>query len=280
MSQDLNSIEHFIIGLRSEELTFFFNIFRIFANPYFYILCIALTYWLRPTWRFSRELVFVIPYATLINATIKNIFRIPRPQIVQHLIATYDPFGFPSGDAQITTVFWGMIFISIKSHKWRYLCLLPIFGAAVSRIYFGVHRLNEVLAGIAIGVLIILLWNAVLKKIVWQREFLGRYTFFVVVFMGLYITVSQGVSMVPLLAVCGGTFAGIAFCWRSIHAQNSQPLPLLPAISLLLIILGLMMLIPAAPTHASEQSVIAIKFFIIILSIFKLIPSIVGKSSS
>ncbi|WP_375358897.1 phosphatase PAP2 family protein [Candidatus Tisiphia endosymbiont of Neophilaenus lineatus] len=53
--------------------------------------------------------------------------------------------GFPSGDIQVATTFWLAIFLSLKNSPFKYLCLLPIIGIGLSRVYLGVHSIYDVI---------------------------------------------------------------------------------------------------------------------------------------
>ena len=88
-------------------------------------------------------------------------------------IPASDPFGFPSGDTQVATVFWLTIFLSLKDNysKLRYLCLIPIVVIGFSRIYLGVHSVYDVIGGWFFGILIVYLW----KKFLEPRLFLVSY---------------------------------------------------------------------------------------------------------
>lgn len=185
----LTSIEQTILSWRSDTLTPFFKIFPFIAGPYFYLIMIPMGYWASAQKRLFTELAMLIPYATLINALIKNFYRIPRPQNPAHLIVVTDPYGFPSGDMQVATVFWGLVFLKVRSSYARLLCLLPLLGIGLSRIYLGVHRLQEVVVGFLIGVSLLLLWEAIGRNMIWQQS-PRNYLILVLSTLACYILVS------------------------------------------------------------------------------------------
>lgn len=263
--------------MRSETLTVFFRLFPYLVGHYFFILIIAVGYWCLPRYRFFRELAVLVPLSTLLNGVIKNIFRIPRPTAVTHLVAIHDPFGFPSGDVQIATVFWGLLFLNIKSRLGRALCLLPIIGISISRVYLGVHRLEEVLVGMAVGALTILIWIRLVRDFLWRLS-LKPYFIIVLPIVISYLFVSYDLPYTPMFAMSVGSLAGLALCWPLLINDEQQPIKLLPSLISLVAILAIVTYIPIGTGNYTSLFIVALKLFVVIVSIFKMIPLIVRTS--
>ena len=94
-----------IISFRGPELNFLFKIFPFFASETFYIGVIALGYWLATNASVFWKLGFLIPFSTVVNGILKNIFLLERPEASLHLVHVIDrSLGFPSGDVHVATV--------------------------------------------------------------------------------------------------------------------------------------------------------------------------------
>ncbi|WP_337969167.1 phosphatase PAP2 family protein [Rickettsia tamurae] len=99
------------------------------------------------------DLGWLISFATLLNVIIKKAFSIPRPPSTLHMLPINDgSFGFPSGDVQVATVFFMIIFLSFNSKM--------IINIMLSRLYLGVHSIYDVIGGMIFGVLIVLVYRS------------------------------------------------------------------------------------------------------------------------
>lgn len=123
------------------------------------------------SWLIKRDIR--IPLFLIINvvvgaglmAVIKQIVRRSRPAISERLITEHG-FSFPSGHATNAMVFYGSLFILIliymqkpKILKWliEIILVLVIIAIPISRVYLGVHYPTDVLAGLLLGLFIILI---------------------------------------------------------------------------------------------------------------------------
>lgn len=140
-----------VVPYRTELATKFFEALTWLGYPTFIMLLLALSYWLWSQKTATRMMVLVI-LSTVLNAFLKDYFKDPRPDPVFHL----DPgvgnsFGLPSGHTQIAVVLWYGLALEIRQ-KWMWiLATLLIVGIAFSRIYLGIHDLEDVLSGGLIG---------------------------------------------------------------------------------------------------------------------------------
>lgn len=155
---------NWIIALQSDLLTSIFEFFPLLASDYFYITILAFGYWIAPTSLIFRALGFLIPFSTLLNCLLKNLFRIPRPEKILHLVDVGKSFGFPSGDVQVAFVFWGFMMLHFKSKWLNSLSVFIIISIAFSRVYLGVHTIYDVVGGVIFGSIILFLWSRYLKS--------------------------------------------------------------------------------------------------------------------
>ena len=99
--------------------------------------------------------------ALSINETLKQTALRPRP-IVMHL-SEASGYSMPSGHASAAMVFYGLIILffasQIKDKNYRYLSYvllsLVIGLIGLSRIYLRVHYVSDVVAGFALGIIIL-----------------------------------------------------------------------------------------------------------------------------
>jgi undecaprenyl-diphosphatase len=124
----------------------------------------------RRRWRDLR-LLAVVPAGMLLNVALKHLFARPRPVLPEPLVQL-TTFSFPSGHAVGSTVFYGMLCLLVFAHtrsRWRRAMVLAAAFAMVllvtfSRVYLGAHYVSDVVAGVAEGVALLLLWRRFLLR--------------------------------------------------------------------------------------------------------------------
>jgi len=105
----------------------------------------------------------------VITNLIKIIIRRERP--LEQLLEV-SGFSFPSSHASISMVIYGFIILLIRKHyngkfKNLYIAILImlIILTGISRVYFNVHYITDVLAGFSLGLIILSISNIYLKKL-------------------------------------------------------------------------------------------------------------------
>jgi acid phosphatase family membrane protein YuiD len=151
------------------------------GEDYFFMAGVALIYWCINK-EFGYRLGFAYLSNGLINTTVKQIFKVPRPferdttlRVLRQ--ETAGGFSFPSGHTQCTASFWTSMMLEIKS-KWLYFVgIILIILVGISRMYLGVHTPQDVLVGALIGVI----WVIISNQLFDYAERTGRKTIFLVV---------------------------------------------------------------------------------------------------
>ncbi len=145
--------------LRSEALTFVFNAFTYLGYPQFFLLFLPLGYWLCGKAMFTR-LAMLIGIVGLSNSFLKDLFQDPRPSIEFALDPRVgESFGLPSGHAQIETAMWLWLAYEI-GRRWAWIAAIVIAaGVSASRIYLGVHDVEDVMGGVLLGVATVVIYR-------------------------------------------------------------------------------------------------------------------------
>ncbi len=208
-----------IQAIRSPALDTFFRGVTFLGNAEFYILLAPIMIW-SVNYRLGARLGILLLLSGYINEALKNVLMQPRPceprpdLCIDHA----EGYGLPSGHAQNAIVFWGVIAHWIrKTWAWVAAILLMLL-IGLSRIYLGVHFPSDVLAGWAIGLVILGIYVVLGDRI---ETWLGGLSLVVQILIGLLVPVlllaSQPSSvMVQLTGAFAGINVGVAFAVRNL----------------------------------------------------------------
>lgn len=101
---------------------------------------------------------------------IKVIIRRTRP--INTLIEV-SGFSFPSSHASIAMVVYGYLILLIRKYYqgkrknlYIVLCICMILLTGISRIYFNVHYITDVIAGFSLGLILLVISNFIMKRLV------------------------------------------------------------------------------------------------------------------
>lgn len=125
----------------------------------FYLVFLPLIYWC-----FDKHTGVRLAYAFLLsaylNALLKGFFGIPRPADPRiRLLRRETSPSFPSGHAQGTTIVWGYLGHWQQNRAFWAVAVVLILLTSLSRVYLGVHFPQDIVGGIAIGVVYLLAFN-------------------------------------------------------------------------------------------------------------------------
>ncbi len=108
---------------------------------------------------FGLPVTIVVIVSRIINITLKNVFDRPRPEF---RVLEASESSFPSGHSQNNMALYLALLIVclliVKAPKWRtffkiaFISLPIIIG--LTRVYFGVHYISDVVAGWSMGALV------------------------------------------------------------------------------------------------------------------------------
>ena len=145
-----------VAAWHSDLLTPIFLSFTQLVEPWFLFSALPLIYWL---WRkdSGTRLVIAVMAAAMLNAHLKALFDIPRPEFSSRLIES-GGYSFPSGHAQVGSVLCAWLALEIgKTWAWV-VAIVAMVGIALSRVYLGVHTPLDVSVGLAAGLSMVALF--------------------------------------------------------------------------------------------------------------------------
>ncbi len=125
------------------------------GSEFAYIALLTAVYLLVP--KVGRQLGFWFGVSVTINTALKLILQLPRPYDLDATLTTeaaketIGSPGLPSGHAQNAATTWGFIAFKLARTWFTALAVMLILLIAFSRLSLGVHFLEDVLAGLAIG---------------------------------------------------------------------------------------------------------------------------------
>ena len=134
----------------------FFKGVTFLGDEEFFLLLFPFIFWCLDA-RFGAKLVYVLLIPGLINYGLKDLFAQPRPFVLQPGINLVEAtgYGLPSGHSHLAVIIWGTIALKVKKTWGWIVAVLVMLLIGISRIYLGVHFPTDVLAGWAIGAVLL-----------------------------------------------------------------------------------------------------------------------------
>lgn len=203
------------------------------------IVLLATVFWSVHAGLGARLFVAVIASGA-VNGLLKSVSYTPRPYWFDAQVTGYHhhgSFGMPSGHSQAAMVGWGYLGLRSGRRSLMWVAGAIILLVAFSRVYLGVHFFSDVVAGLAVGALIlwlvlryedrVLIWwrsldtgrwisyllVATLVPCVlataWQYGVRGDWAVPVTEWIGATSTDPAGSSLAGLYTACGGLLGGV-----------------------------------------------------------------------
>ncbi|HEX7004538.1 MAG TPA: phosphatase PAP2 family protein [Trueperaceae bacterium] len=133
------------------------------GHEFSYVALLVIAYLVLDPQRGRRLGIYVL-IAFYLNGLLKGAFDTARPYLLDpsvlrsHAAELTGPgAGFPSGHAQGAATFWGIGALYVRRGWFTVLALLLIALISLSRLYLGVHLPVDVVAGLALGALLVAL---------------------------------------------------------------------------------------------------------------------------
>lgn len=149
-----------IIPFRNDLLTPIFEGFTWLGYPTFITLFLPLLYWI---WNkdAATRLMLIVMLSSLLNAFLKDYWMNPRPDMIFRLDAEVaESFGMPSGHAQVSGVLWLWLAYELRRLWMWILSSVIVAMICLSRLYLGVHDVEDIIVGLALAAFSIFLFKA------------------------------------------------------------------------------------------------------------------------
>ncbi len=159
-----------VLPLRSETATIIFNGFTFLGYTPFFLIFLPIGYWLWDRKLFTR-LTVLIALVAVVNGWLKDFWQDARPDPAFQLDGdrVADSYGLPSGHAQVAIAMWFWLAYEIR-RPWAWAAAVFIAaGVCFSRLYLGVHDVEDVLVGIALGLVSLAIFAVLVRENVVAR---------------------------------------------------------------------------------------------------------------
>ena len=199
----------FIQNFRNDFFDLFFNFISFLGEEYVYIILLTIIYYTYDK-KLGEMLGYVLIVSTGLNEVFKNIFKTQRPfqkyedRVVNLREHTSSGYSFPSGHTQVfTSVLFGIAYYIKK--RWLYITvmILSVF-MAISRMYLGVHFLEDVLVSIILGITLSYLYYRFYTKHNENQQMLLRVNIITFLIMILLLIFVQSKTYVTTVGMFGG----------------------------------------------------------------------------
>lgn len=156
-------VMEFLANHRTPFLTEFFLAFTTFGTFNVYILLITLIYVTRNK-HLAIRLAILLLFTSTLNGLLKLTIRNPRPFVregtyakqwaipARDIAATSAEYSTPSGHAMSAAAFYSYLYWCCRNWYVRALAVAAIVFIGLSRPYLGVHFVEDVLLGWALGI--------------------------------------------------------------------------------------------------------------------------------
>ncbi|GAB1431503.1 phosphatase PAP2 family protein [Spirochaetota bacterium] len=156
--------------IKTPFLTSVIKVLTQLGSEYFYLLFMPVIFWCIDE-AFGAMLGLVFLFSSFVNSWTKKLFAQPRPYNLDPAVglAYETSYGLPSGHAQGTSTFWGLLAARIKRPwGWVLAIIMPLL-VSFTRLYLGVHFPTDIFLGLFFGwgfAIIANIWGSRLIKII------------------------------------------------------------------------------------------------------------------
>lgn len=169
---------------------------------------------------------FLIERPFFVDSNVINLDKTMNREILKGIIS----YSFPSGHSSGITVVFSSISLSVRKKVFYIISIIIILFSMFSRLYLGVHFLQDVLSGFALGLCITLIYYIPLKDYINNNKNfpfnlvltkIGQisFTFFFIIFPFLFISLPVNFDRGQIGFLIGGN---LAYLLLGINFKNSS----------------------------------------------------------
>ena len=188
----------------------------VLGDEEFYLVLLPLTYWALSR-RIGVRLGVMLMLTAGINGLLKLTFTTPRPMFFRPELGevTETSFGLPSGHAQNATAVWGLLAALLRSWLVRAGLVALIAAIAWSRIHLGVHFLEDLVVGVAVGVVLVAAFLALQGRVArwWAR---------VGTLERVLASLAASLALIAPATLLAGRLVGVRFGWPAVTDATSM----------------------------------------------------------
>jgi len=153
---DIFEDNSWVLPYRSPWATAVFYVLTQFGNLEVLVLLLPVAYWMLRQ-RFFTRFILLLLFTVTFDALLKDVLQDPRPDpaniIGDRLIGTYS---FPSDHVTLATAYWSLLAFELQRWWVTVAATAIVVAVGASRLYMGMHDLDDIPPSIAIGWLIAL----------------------------------------------------------------------------------------------------------------------------
>ena len=204
----------------------FFRAITAMGTEEFHLLLLPLLFWCI-NYGLGIRVALLTLLSSYINSGLKDLFQQPRPFYLVPSVKLSEAIGYglPSGHSQTSVIVWGVIAAWARKTWFRVVAVVLMLLIGFSRVYLGVHFPTDVLAGWAIGAVLLGLYLTAQPSVrLWltQRELVVRIGLGLAIPLVLYLVYQTDDSLM-IAATMAGLGVGLPVTDRYIMFSAGGP---------------------------------------------------------
>lgn len=212
--------------IQGPVLNTIFRVVTFMGDEEFYLLFLPLLLWC-VNFGLGARIGVLFLLSSFLTVGLKDLLQQPRPFDLDPGVKIYDAegYGLPSYHSQSSVVVWGGVATWARKTWFWVVAIVVILLVSFSRVYLGVHFPTDLLAGWAIGIILLVIYQAVQpaveKRLIELR--LGWQLLLAVVVPVLLLLIHPVKNTTTAMAALAGVGVGLALRRRYVSFSTDGP---------------------------------------------------------